>query len=278
MGYKRAIADEVTAHYKVALIPVRFNPTEQEEYDQANPRRQQGAEMAGGLCRGARGAIRRVMKAVSKLAEGGAGEATRKARSYLSNFTRRRGVLANTYAKKRALASLVPAFKAAERSIVFTQTVEASVESAGLITSAGLPAEATHSQLDRSERADVLERFATGGLHVICAPRILDEGVDVPAADLAVLVAASRTRRQMIQRMGRVLRRKPDGRLARFAVLYVAGSSEDPARGTHAEFLDEVTPYADDVRTFPTHSSYEQVCSFLNSYSPAKPPVPPRMA
>ena len=65
------------------------------------------------------------------------------------------------------------------------------------------------------------------------APRVLDEGVDVPAADLAVIVGASRSRRQMIQRMGRILRRKSDGRLARLAVLFVEGTVEDPAAGAH---------------------------------------------
>ena len=55
----------------------------------------------------------------------------------------------------------------------------------------------------------------------------------MPDADLGIIVAASRQRRQMIQRMGRVLRPKNDGRLARFAVLYVQGTSEDPALGAH---------------------------------------------
>jgi RNA polymerase primary sigma factor len=278
MGYQRAIIDEVTAHYRVALIPVRFNGFEQEEYDEANRaanRAQSWLIDFAGLPVEPFGEF---MKAVVKLSEGGAGEATRKARSYLSNFARRRDVLANTESKKQKLAELVPAFRAAERSIVFTQSVDAALDSALILTASGMLTEATHSQLGRAERADVLERFATGRLSVICAPRILDEGVDVPAADLAVLVASSRTRRQMIQRMGRVLRRKPDGRLARFGVLYVVGSSEDPARGTHAEFLDEVTPYADDVRTFRPDSPATELCSFLNRFQARGRPSVPRMA
>lgn len=50
--------------------------------------------------------------------------------------------------------------------------------------------------------------FADGFLQVIVAPQVLDEGVDVPEADLVVILAASKTRRQMVQRMGRVLRVK----------------------------------------------------------------------
>ena len=83
---------------------------------------------------------------------------------------------------------------------------------------------------------------------MISAPQVLDEGIDVPAADLAIILAASRSRRQMIQRMGRVLRRKPDGRRAQFVVVSVDGTVEDPALGAHATFLDEITNVADDIR------------------------------
>ncbi len=52
--------------------------------------------------------------------------------------------------------------------------------------------------------------FAAGALDVVNAPQILDEGVDVTAADTSVILAANRSRRQMIQRMG-----MPDGSLCR---------------------------------------------------------------
>lgn len=96
------------------------------------------------------------------------------------------------------------------------------------------------------------------------APQVLDEGIDVPAADLAVILATSRSRRQMVQRMGRVLRPKPDGRRARFAVIHVEGTVEDPALGAHEGFLDEVTGVADAVRDFPAGSGSKALCAFLS--------------
>ena len=88
-------------------------------------------------------------------------------------------------------------------------------------------------------------------MRAVTAPQVLDEGVDVPAADLAVILAASRSRRQMIQRMGRVLRRKPDGRVAHLIIVYAAGTVEDPALGAHDGFLDEITPVATAVHRIP---------------------------
>ena len=65
-----------------------------------------------------------------------------------------------------------------------------------------------------------------------------------------MIIGASRSRRQMIQRMGRVLRRKADHRRARFAVLYVESTIEDPAQGAQETFLEEITEVADEVRSF----------------------------
>ena len=115
----------------------------------------------------------------------------------------------------------------------------------------GLEAAAIHSHLDGDDRRTVLTRFGAGTLRVVTAPQVLDEGIDVPAADLAVILAASRSRRQMIQRMGRVLRRKSDGRAARFVIIFVAGTVEDPALGAHEGFLDEITSVANAVQAFP---------------------------
>lgn len=60
-------------------------------------------------------------------------------------------------------------------------------------------------------------------------------------ADLSVVVAASRTRRQMVQRMGRVIRPKGDDRHATFRIVYARDTREDPATGAHEIWLDEAS-------------------------------------
>jgi superfamily II DNA or RNA helicase len=66
---------------------------------------------------------------------------------------------------------------------------------------------------------------------------VLDEGVDLPEADVALALSAFRTRRHLTQRLGRVLRLKPDGRGAELLLLHATGTLEDPARGGHHGFL-----------------------------------------
>ena len=112
------------------------------------------------------------------------------------------------------------------------------------------------------ERSDLWEHA------LVAAPRLLDEGVDVPSADLAVVLASSRSKRQMIQRMGRVVRKKHDRRLARLAVLYVEGTSEDPG-AAHEDFLYVVTGVAREIEHFASSASTTEICDYLNSWSPS---------
>lgn len=262
MGYRRAIADGVTARFRVALVGVRFSPAERDQYDELS--RTMATAKAQLIARGVEpeplGAFFAV---VGRLAAGGEGAEGAAARQYLAALQGRRALLAETPAKTAALTGLAPAVGAADRTIVFTQSIVAAERAAATLRAVGLRAGAVHSGQDVGARRSALARFAGGDLQVLAAPQVLDEGVDVPAADLAVILAASRSRRQMIQRMGRVLRRKPDGRLARFVVVTVEGTVEDPAGGAHADFLDEVTTVADAVQAFPAGSPTAEVCAFV---------------
>jgi superfamily II DNA or RNA helicase len=59
------------------------------------------------------------------------------------------------------------------------------------------------------ERRLVLERFRSGRYSKLAAGRVLNEGVDVPDARVAIVVSGSAATREYIQRLGRVLRPKP---------------------------------------------------------------------
>lgn len=59
------------------------------------------------------------------------------------------------------------------------------------------------------ERDDLRYAFEKGHLKGLVAIRCLDEGVDIPAIQTAVILASSSNPRQFIQRRGRILRRSP---------------------------------------------------------------------
>ena len=72
------------------------------------------------------------------------------------------------------------------------------------------------SHTRKRERSAVLEGFEGGLFGVLVANRVLDEGIDVPEAKVAVVIGGQASTRQAKQRLGRVLRRSGNAR----AVLY----------------------------------------------------------
>ncbi|MDE0526895.1 MAG: DEAD/DEAH box helicase family protein, partial [Thaumarchaeota archaeon] len=67
----------------------------------------------------------------------------------------------------------------------------------------------------KAERRDVLDGFRDGRYVAVVTSRVLDEGVDVPDAELGVIVSGTGSGREMVQRLGRLLRPKRDGARAR---------------------------------------------------------------
>ena len=87
----------------------------------------------------------------------------------------------------------------------------------------------TH-QTKARERKQILERFHSGEYSVVVTSQVLNEGVDVPAANVGIVLSGTSTIRENVQRLGRLLRKRPDKQ----AVLY-----ELVARGTTEEFSSE---------------------------------------
>ena len=256
LGYERAVADGIVARFSVVLLGVQFSSSERAAYEELT--KLMGALRTRlvrewGVPEEPFDAFVRVVVALADSNEAGAWPA----REYRRTMLQRRRLLADTPVKDSALRKLVPALRAADRALVFTQSIGAAERTRVVLTGCGLRAAAMHSGLSTRARAEVLDLFATGDLDVLAAPRVLDEGVDVPAADLGVIIGASRSRRQMVQRMGRVLRKKADGRRARFVVVFVEDTVEDPSSGAHETFLGEVVKVADGVSSFRTEFATE---------------------
>lgn len=57
-----------------------------------------------------------------------------------------------------------------------------------------------------SERREILDRFRTGQYSRVVTANVLDEGVDVPDANVGVVLAGSGSEREFTQRLGRLLR------------------------------------------------------------------------
>lgn len=62
----------------------------------------------------------------------------------------------------------------------------------------------------KSERQYIIQKFKEGYYKVLVAIKCLDEGIDIPSASTAILMASSTNPREYIQRIGRVIRQAPN--------------------------------------------------------------------
>lgn len=256
LTYRKALDEQVIAPFRVAIVRVDLDAEEQDRYEETH-REAQAARMKliweYGLPEEPFGEF---MAEVALLAGGPRKDpATKLARRFLSSFTETRRILGETSRKLDVLSHLDPAILASHGTLIFASTVNGALRAARTVAASGIRADALHSDMTLPERRAVLNRFAQRELQVVAAPLVLDEGVDVPDANLAIILAASKTRRQMIQRLGRVVRLKTDGGRAHLALVVARNTSEDPASGTHLDFISEMLEVADDLRVFdpPQH-------------------------
>jgi superfamily II DNA or RNA helicase len=107
-----------------------------------------------------------------------------------------------------------------DRALIFTQ----DNATAYAVSRRFLVPVITHQTKVR-ERSEILERFARGEYAAVATSKVLNEGVDVPEANVAVVISGSGSVREHVQRLGRVLRRR-EGKQAILYELVSAGTNE----------------------------------------------------
>jgi superfamily II DNA or RNA helicase len=75
------------------------------------------------------------------------------------------------------------------------------------------------------ERSEIIAGLADGGYGAIVTSKVLNEGVDIPDAAVAIVVSGSASVREHVQRLGRVLRAR-EGKRALLYELVTAGTTE----------------------------------------------------
>jgi superfamily II DNA or RNA helicase len=97
-----------------------------------------------------------------------------------------------------------------QRCLVYCADKEQLREAHEILKADGLVHAQYFSDTPSEQRKSALDAIGKGHVPVLLAIDCLDEGVDVPAVDSAVILASSSNKRQFIQRRGRILRRSSE--------------------------------------------------------------------
>ncbi len=190
------------AKHKTVQIQVKLSTNERQRYEQLIKTRNQFLQTSGIYL----GSLQGWQNFVRESARSKAGR-----RAMLAH-RQARAIAFGTEGKLRVLADLL-AQHAQQQTLIFTDD-NATVYQ---ISQDFLIPAITH-QTPVKERHDILQRFRSGNYPRIVASRVLNEGVDVPAASVAIVLSGTGSTREYIQRLGRILRKGKDP--TKLAVLY----------------------------------------------------------
>ncbi len=107
-----------------------------------------------------------------------------------------------------------------DRTLVFTQDNATCYE----VSRRFLVPAITHQTRVR-ERSEILSRLGEGRYRAVVTSKVLNEGVDIPEANVAIVLSGSGSVREHVQRLGRILRKSGDKR-ARLYELVTADTGE----------------------------------------------------
>jgi len=197
------------ADYQTQRIVIDLSPAERAAYDEARATyvgfiKTQGINMAA-----ADGWSQFIMRA-ARSAEGQAA---------LAAYRRQRELAFTAPAKLDYLDQLLDVHRK-DKTLIFTQDNRTCY---AVATRFLIPAMTHHTRI--KERSRILGGLADGTFSAIATSKVLNEGVDIPEASVAVVVSGSGSIREHVQRLGRILRRSADKQ----AVLYelvTGGTSE----------------------------------------------------
>lgn len=203
------LSGQYLADYETVRVHVELSPEQQEEYRAERAvylgfLRKHGIRMGG-----PRGWSEFIMRS-ARCNEG---------RRAMLAYRRQRELAFSAPAKLEWLEQLLTLHRD-DRTLVFTQ----DNATAYAVSRRFLVPAITHQTKVR-ERSRILEQFSRGEYRVVVTSKVLNEGVDVPEANVAVVLSGSGSVREHVQRLGRILRRQAD----KHAVLYeiiAAGTAE----------------------------------------------------
>ncbi|MDJ0554858.1 MAG: DEAD/DEAH box helicase family protein [Microcoleaceae cyanobacterium MO_207.B10] len=196
------LAGAALADHKIVQIMVKLSQNEREKYNRLMTIRNDFLKQANIKLGGLKGWQKFVIASARSTAGRRAMLAHRQAKE----------IALGTDGKLRTLANLL-AQHFPERTLIFT----ADNATVYRISHEFLIPAITH-QTPVKERHQVLTKFRTGEYKTLVASHVLNEGVDVPDARVAIILSGTGSEREYIQRLGRVLRRGSDEN--KLAILY----------------------------------------------------------
>ena len=210
--YRRDIVEmtgEFLADYETLRLNVQLTPEERANYEAARETYLGFTRRHGIKFNGPKGWSEFIKRAAS----------SREGRRALDAYRTQKSIAIAASGKLRTLEELLNKH-ARDRCLIFTLDNRTVYE----ISRRYLIPAITH-QTKVKERSEILKNFRDGTYGAVVTSRVLNEGVDVPDANVAIIVSGTGSVREHVQRLGRILRPR-DGKRAALYELVTGQTAE----------------------------------------------------
>ena len=212
---KRAVSDKRLA--KPIVIPVKVSLTEkeQEEYDTYSSK------------------IKKISNRFKKydaqsmtvlLKKGGF--VSGMAKAWFSNVRKRKLLLSCTENKLLAAINLITKKFPNERIMVFSETIDSINKLKDMLELYGTKSKVIDSKTSSSKRQKILDQWGKD-FYPLLSVHTLEIGFDIPQVRIEIILATTSNMNQVVQRIGRVIRKHEGKDLALIYVIYISDTKDD---------------------------------------------------
>jgi len=220
-GMKRAIEEGIINKFNFHLIGVKITDEDvRQSYDQLSEELKRLLTAYGGFEK-----IMRLPKSDPNKSK------------VLSLFTQRND-LVNNYVRKIDVVCKIFEDNKEKKALLFSQYNKITRGIYWALKEKVARSEIIDTNIKESKRKEFLKDFEDDKYKILLSSRIFEEGYNLPRIDLAVFLSSNSTSRQMIQRLGRILRKKDKPSDAYY--VYCVDTFEQDYAMRAKEFVEEI--------------------------------------
>ena len=277
-GFTEALNSRIISSFAVFNLKLSFTPDEKFEYLELTEKITRALDILMRRCAFLKGLDRlRFFASMETLAQNAdEAEDASLARTVLILSNKRKDLVYKAESRVSCVKNLLAQLPASSKVLLFSERIsvaETIFEQLQLV----FPGQVGryHSGMNARLRKEILRHYHEGQIRILVSCRALDEGLNVPSANIGIIASSSTSNRQRIQRLGRILRSSAEKNTAKLYYLYIGSSNEE--QDLLAEItrgLSGVVPilemsYDHERETFQ-HATYDALVDRVLEYNKSK--------
>jgi superfamily II DNA or RNA helicase len=154
------------------------------------------------------------------------GFASGMAKAWFANIRKRKLLLSYADNKLTAAANIIQNKFPDEKIMVFSETIESIEKLRDILKSGGIESKIIDAKVRAIDRQRILNSWGTT-FNVLLSVHTLEIGYDVPQVRIEIILATTSNINQIVQRIGRVLRKYEGKNIALIYVVYIPDTKDD---------------------------------------------------